>query len=141
MKKITENELLNELGFEYVRSSGPGGQKVNKTASKVQLRWSINDSKVFTEEKKERIRTYLRTHRSSLITKKDNVILESDDTRYQPQNKKIVIQRFIKLIDQALKKEKERIPTKPSKAAKQRRLEEKKRISEKKKTRKKIKYY
>ena len=141
MEKVQENRLLNELEFEYVRSSGPGGQKVNKTASKVQLRWNINESKVFTEEKKERIREYLHTHRQSLITKKDDVILECDDERSQPRNKEIVVERFKKLIQQTLKKKKKRKKTKPSKAVIERRLEEKKRQSEKKKSRQKIKYF
>jgi len=141
MEKVQENRLLNELDFEYVRSSGPGGQKVNKTASKVQLRWNINESKVFTEEKKERIRKYLHTYRQGLITKKDDLILECDDERFQSRNKEIVIERFKKLIQQTLKKKKKRKKTKPSKAVIERRLEEKKRQSEKKKSRQKIKYF
>jgi ribosome-associated protein len=133
MIKIPENEFE----IKFVRSSGPGGQKVNKTATKAQLRWNINKSQVFTEEQKERL------HRSSIIrvTKEGDVFLESEETRSQPQNKKIVIQRLNELINQALKKKKKRIPTKPSRAARERRLEEKRRISEIKKSRQKIKYY
>lgn len=133
--KITIPE--NELEIKFVRSSGPGGQKVNKTATKAQLRWNIDKSQVLTEEQKERLR------QSSIIrvTKEGDVFLESEKTRSQPQNKKIVIQRLNALINQALKKKKKRIPTKPSKAARERRLEEKRRISEIKKSRQKIKYY
>lgn len=133
MIKIPENEFE----IKFVRSSGPGGQKVNKTATKAQLRWNINKSQVLAEEQKERL------HRSSIIrvAKEGDVFLESEKTRSQSQNKEIVIQRFNELVNQALKKKKKRIPTKPSRAARERRLEEKRRISEIKKSRQKIKYY
>jgi ribosome-associated protein len=131
----------NELEIKFVRSSGPGGQKVNKTSSKAQLRWNINDSKIFTGEEKERIQTYLHTRRPSLITKENDIIIECDEERHQPKNKEIAIWRLNELINRALKKEKKRFPTKPSRAAKERRLEEKKRKSEIKKARQKIKYW
>lgn len=130
----------NELKFAFIRSSGPGGQKVNKTATKVQVRWNIDNSNIFTEEQKENIRAYILAYHSSLITKENYIILDSEDTRYQPRNKEIVIQRLNKLINQTLKKKKKRIPTKPSKAAKERRLDEKHIQSEKKKSRQKINY-
>jgi len=131
MVKIPEQELK----IKYLRSSGPGGQKVNKAATKAQLRWNIDESKVLTEEQKERIRRRLS------FTKEGDLILECEETRHQARNKEIVIQRLNDLINQALKKKKKRIPTKPSKAAKEKRLEEKRRRSEIKKARQKIKYY
>jgi len=130
MVKIPENEIE----IKFIRSSGPGGQNVNRRATKVQLRWNLNQSQVLNEEEKENIRKQLS------ITKEEDLILESEETRYQARNKEIVIQRLNKLINQALKKRKKRIPTKPSRAARERRLKEKKRASEKKKLRQKIKY-
>jgi len=133
MIKIPENELR----FKFVRSSGPGGQKVNKTSSKVQVRWNLDNSLILTEEQKSLVYSRLK----NLLTKERDIIIKNDETRSQPQNREKAISRLNKLVNQALKKKKLRKKTKPSKAAKERRLEEKKRISEKKKTRKKIKYY
>jgi len=133
MIKIPENELE----IKFARSSGPGGQNVNRRETKVQVRWNINKSQIFTEEQKEQIRERL----ESQITKYGDIIIESDETRYQPQNKEIAIWRLNELINLALKQEKKRISTKPSRGAKERRLEEKKRKSEIKKSRQKIKYY
>ena len=130
MVKIPEKEIE----IKFIRSSGPGGQNVNRRATKVQLRWNLNQSQVLNEEQKENIRKRLS------ITKEEDLILESEETRYQARNKEIVIQRLNKLINQALKKRKKRIPTRPSRAARERRLKEKKRTSEKKKLRQKIKY-
>ena len=130
MVKIPENEIE----IKFIRSSGPGGQNVNRRATKVQLRWNLNQSQILNEEQKERIRKRLP------ITKEEDLILESEETRYQARNKEIVIQRLNKLINQALKKRKKRVPTRPSRAARERRLKEKKQISEKKKLRQKIKY-
>lgn len=133
MRKIPENEL----GIKYVRSSGPGGQKVNKTSTKAQVRWNLDNSRILTEEQKSLARSRL----ENLLTKEGDIIIENDKTRSQPQNKEKAISRLNELVNQALKKKKKRIPTKPSKAAKEKRLEEKKRQSEKKKARQKIKYY
>lgn len=127
MIKIPENEF----NIDFVCSSGPGGQNVNRRKTKAQLRWNINDSRVLTEEQKEQVRKRLS------FTKEGDLILESEETRHQPRNKEIVIQRLNELINQALKKKKKRKKTKPSKAAIERRLEEKKRQSEKKKSRQK----
>jgi len=131
MIKIPENEF----NIDFVCSSGPGGQNVNRRKTKAQLRWNINDSKILTGEQKEQVRKRLS------FTKEGDLILEGEETRHKPRNKEIVIQRLNDLINQALKKKKKRKKTKPSKAAIERRLEEKKRQSEKKKSRQKTKYY
>jgi len=130
MIKIPENELE----IKFIRSSGPGGQNVNRRDTKAQLRWSLNQSQTLDGRQKERIR------RKLSITKEGCLILESEETRYQARNKEIVAQRLNNLINQALKKKKKRIPTKPSKAVRERRLEEKKRIAQKKKLRQRIEY-
>lgn len=127
MIKIPENEFE----IKFVRSSGPGGQNVNKTATKAQVRWNLDNSQILIEEQKNLVRSRLK----NLLTKEGSIIVENDETRHQPQNKTNAISRLNELVNQALKKKKKRIPTKPSKAAKERRLEEKKRVSEKKKSR------
>ena len=126
-----------EIEIKFVRSSGPGGQNVNRRATKAQLRWNINESQTFNKEQKKQIYRQF----PSLITKNGDIIIESQEERFQEQNKKTVIRRLNELINKALKKKKKRIQTKPSKAAKERRLKEKKRKSEIKKSRQKIKYY
>lgn len=127
----------NELGIKFARSSGPGGQNVNRRETKVQVRWNVYSSKILDEEQKELLQKRL----ESQITNEGDIIVESDETRYQPQNKEIAIWRLNELINQALKKERKRFPTKPSRGAKERRLEEKKRKSEIKKSRQKVKYW
>ncbi len=127
----------NELRFKFVRSSGPGGQKVNKASSKVQVRWNVDNSLILTEGQKSLVRSRLK----NLVTKEGDIIIENDETRSQPQNREKAVSRLNELVNQALKKKKKRISTKPSKAAKEKRLEEKHRQAEKKKTRQKVKYY
>jgi len=126
-----------EIETKFIRSSGPGGQNVNRRATKVQLRWNIYNSKGFTEEQKEQMFKRFPT----LITKNGEIIVESQEKRLQKQNREIAIKKLNELIYKALKKTKKRISTKPSKSAKKRRLEEKKRRSDVKKSRKKLKYF
>lgn len=130
---IIDRECL----FEAVRSSGKGGQNVNKVASKVQLRWFIGNSRAFAEEEKEKIRQVL----ANRINQNDELILESQVERSQAQNKKNVIEKFHRLLQSALAPEKERIPTKPKQKDKERRLEEKHQRGEQKRLRQPIKYY
>ncbi len=132
MRKIHLSKILKEADFEYVRSSGPGGQNVNKRATKAQLRWNPDESQVLTENEKKKIKSRLN------LTKRGDLILESDQARTQKRNKKIALQRFKHSLKKALKRKKERKKTKPPKKAKQKRLQEKKKRSEKKKLRKKI---
>lgn len=123
----------SEISVDFARSSGPGGQKVNKTSSKAQLRWHVGLSEVFTEEQKEMIRTAA-GHR---LNSEDEIVLSSDVERSQIQNKRDVIGRLQKLVANALTPKKERKPTKVSKAQKQKRLDEKRKRGEQKKLRKK----
>lgn len=112
----------NEYVIDFTRSSGHGGQNVNKVATRAQLRFNIGLSSVLTEEQKIKIREAL-AHR---ITKNDELILESQAERSQWQNRKIVIEKLHRLINEALEPEKTRIPTKPTKGSKERRIQEKK---------------
>lgn len=110
-----------ELEIRFVRSSGPGGQKVNKTSSKAQLRWNLEKSPSFSPEDKQLLRDQL----ASRITKDGDIIISSDQERSQLQNKLAAIETLQSLIKDALTPDKERKATKPSRAAKDRRLDEK----------------
>ena len=123
----------NEISETFSRSSGKGGQNVNKVSTKVELRWNVDTSAIFSEEEKERIKNFLKNR----ITKEGNLIITSQKERSQLQNRKIAQDRLNELIAIALKPEEKRIPTKPTFASKERRLEDKKRLGVKKKTRSK----
>lgn len=130
---INEEALLQELTFKAVRSSGSGGQHVNKVSSKVELLFNVSDSEVFTEEERERIINKLQ-HR---ITKEGVLILQCQESRSQHKNKEIVINRFLELIRTSLIIPKKRKKTKTPKSVILKRLKNKKSLSEKKANRKK----
>jgi len=135
--KQMENKIIipeEEIDFSYSRSSGPGGQNVNKRDTKVTLSWNVDKSRVLNEEQKEIVKRVL----AKDITKEGNIVLYAQDSRYQQVNKEAVMNKLNKMITNALKKRKKRIPTKPPRRAKERRLEEKKRQSEKKRSRRPI---
>ena len=129
---MEEDKLIQELQFKAVRSSGAGGQHVNKTASKVELHFDLENSAALTEAEKERLQKKL----SSRLTKESELILQSGATRSQHANKEDVIARFLELIKESLKKPKPRKKTRPTKASKIKRLKKKKMQAEKKAQRK-----
>src|SRR5690606_1387980 len=120
--------LKQELSFKAVRSSGAGGQHVNKTSSKVVVQYDIQNSFAINEEEKTRLLNKL----SSRLTNDGVLILDSSESRSQHKNKELVTDRLMEVITQALKKAKPRKKTKPSRASKLKRLKEKKTLSEKK---------
>ncbi|AUP79861.1 alternative ribosome rescue aminoacyl-tRNA hydrolase ArfB [Flavivirga eckloniae] len=130
---FNEDLLLQELTYKAIRSSGSGGQHVNKVSSKVELAFNLNESVVFNEEQKERLQSKLQ-HR---LTKEGVLILQCDESRSQHKNKELVIKRFLELIRLGLVVQKKRIPTKTPKAVKRKRLKDKRSHSEKKTNRKK----
>ena len=127
-----ETAIVNELTFKAIRSSGAGGQHVNKTASKVELMFDVEQSQVLSEAQKEKIKTELR----SRLTKEFMLILQCGESRSQHKNKKIVVQRLLAIIEESLTEDKERIPTKIPRKVKRRRLKNKRIRSEKKANRK-----
>lgn len=129
---MDEKQLIQEVDYKAVRSSGAGGQNVNKVSSKVELHFMLSRSRAFTEEEKERISRKL----NSRLTNSGELILQCDESRSQHKNKDIVTSRFLDLLKESLKKPKPRKKTKPSKAAKLKRLREKKKLSDKKASRK-----
>jgi ribosome-associated protein len=131
---ITSNQILNELIFSASRSSGPGGQNVNKVNTKITLKWDVAQSQSINPEQKELLLKKLFTR----LTTEGVLILTAQDKRSQLQNKEAVILKLDKLLEQAFKQKKIRKPSKPSKAAKRKRIENKKKLGEKKEWRRKI---
>jgi ribosome-associated protein len=127
-----EQAILNELSFKAIRSSGAGGQHVNKTASKVELTFDLEASEVLSDLQK----VLLKTNLESRLTKTFILIMQCGESRSQHQNKSIIISRFLELIKTNLIEDKERIPTKTPKAVVRKRLANKRKISEKKSNRK-----
>lgn len=124
--------LISELTFKALRSSGPGGQHVNKTASKVEVSFNIDNSLALSEREKERLKHKL----SSRISSEGILMLQCGETRSQHRNKAIVIERLVDLIQHNLKVAKPRKKTKPSKGAMERRIKSKKQNALKKSNRK-----
>ena len=132
-RKITADLLGNELVFTTSRSSGPGGQNVNKVNSKVTLQFDVTWSEILTQEEKDMISGKL----SSRMTREGILMLTAQDKRSQLQNKEAVILKLEKLLTKAFEKKKVRKTTKPSKGSIQNRIKKKKQLSEKKKWRQK----
>lgn len=126
-------KLLNEITFNASRSSGAGGQNVNKVNTKVELRFPIVQSLELTEEEKELLRNKLRTR----ITEQDELIIVAQTERSQLKNKEIATEKFVTLLEKAFTPQKKRKPTRPTKASITKRLETKKKNSDKKALRRK----
>jgi len=129
---MNTEQLMSELSFKAVRSSGPGGQHVNKTASKVEVVFNLETSQALSENEKQRLRVKL----ASKLSGDGSISLQCEETRSQHRNKAIVIRRLVELLQQNLKVAKPRKKTKPSKSAMERRLKAKKQQALKKSNRK-----
>ncbi len=125
---IDANAILSELRFKFIRSSGAGGQHVNKTSSKVELTFDLANSPFLLVDQKELLKTNLKTR----LTKENVLILQCGESRSQHKNKTIVIKRFLDLIRENIVKEKYRIPTKTPRGVIRKRLTSKRKTSEKK---------
>ncbi len=133
INKITREYFEQELLFSTSRSSGPGGQHVNKVNTKVELRFNIPLSELLTEEEKAILVQKLKNK----INKDGELIIVSQENRSQYKNKEDAIEKFLDLLKKAFTPVKKRRPSKPTRASKERRLEGKKLVSEKKTQRKK----
>jgi ribosome-associated protein len=130
---MEQEKIVSELTFKAVRSSGAGGQNVNKVASKVVLSFNLNTTKALSDDEKAVLLTKIPTRFTS-----DNIlILNCDEDRSQLKNKAIVIKRFLELIKNALIVPKVRKATKIPKSVIRKRIKDKKSLSEIKQSRRK----
>jgi len=111
----------SEIQTSFARSSGAGGQNVNKTSTKVTLHWSVDRSRVLNWDEKNRIKIKL----ANRINNAGELVVNSEEERSQLQNRAKAVARLRALVAQALKVPKKRRATKPTKASKLRRLESK----------------
>jgi ribosome-associated protein len=132
LSQSQKEQLLTELTFSASRGGGPGGQNVNKVSTKVELRFPVNESQSLTETQRQRLLSKLKNR----ITTDGELVLTSSAERTQWRNREKVTQKFFELIELALTTPKKRIKTKPTKASKLKRLENKKKQGQKKQMRK-----
>lgn len=126
-------KIISELSFKAVRSSGAGGQNVNKVSSKVVLSFDLFNSQSLSEDEKNLISEKIKTK----LTSEGILILNCDEDRSQLKNKEIITKRFLKLIQNALVIPKKRKPTQVPRAVIEKRINEKRNTSEIKQNRKK----
>jgi len=120
--------LLNECRFEATRSSGKGGQNVNKVSTKVILLFNVLESNILDQEQKDTFLSELHTR----VSKLGIFRISSGRERTQLANRKLVTEKFYELVEKAFETEEERIATKPTRSSKLRRIESKKVLSGKK---------
>lgn len=132
---LAVNESLSiprtELDVRVSRSSGAGGQHVNKTSSRVEIFWNIVSSRALSEEQRARLREKL----ASRLTTEGSIRVVASDMRSQSRNRELAEERLADLVRRALVIPRKRRPTKPTRAAKEARLDSKKRHSTKKRDR------
>lgn len=115
-----------EVDFTFARSGGPGGQHANTSSTKVELRWDVAASTALTDEQRELVLRRL----ANRINADGELVLQSSEYRSQTRNRDAVVARFATLVADALRVRASRRPTRPSKGARQRRLDAKRRRSE-----------
>lgn len=127
------DKIISELSFKAVRSSGAGGQNVNKVSSKIVLNFDLNASQALSDEEK----LLLKENLSTRLTSENILILNCDEDRSQLKNKEIVTKRFLEIIKKGLYVPKVRKATKVPKSVIKKRIKDKKNISDLKQSRRK----
>ncbi len=132
--QITEAIAIpdDELSFSYARSGGPGGQNVNKVASKAVLRWDLSANTSLPDDVKQR----LRQRQANRITAEGELIIQGQRFRDQGQNAEDCLQRLRAMVLEALAPPRPRKPTKPTRGSRRRRLADKRQQSQRKARRK-----
>ncbi len=129
---LRDRNFESEFVFSATRSSGPGGQNVNKVSSRIELRFNIKDTGLLSEEEKDLLFKKLEKR----ITREGDIIIVSQSERSQFANRTEAVERFYKLISKALTVQKKRNKTSPSLSSKIKRLEDKRKKSTIKRLRK-----
>ncbi|MCX6241703.1 MAG: alternative ribosome rescue aminoacyl-tRNA hydrolase ArfB [Bacteroidetes bacterium] len=127
-------DFSSELIFSFSRSSGPGGQNVNKVSTKAELRFHILNSALLSQDEKTLVLNKL----AKRINRAGELVLVSQSERTQLKNKEVVIEKFYSLLRRALAPRKKRKPTRPSEATREKRLEDKRIKAQQKEQRSKI---
>lgn len=130
---MEKSKLILELSYKAVRSSGAGGQNVNKVSSKVVLTFDFSTTQAFSEDELERLHLKL----STKISSENLLILNCDEDRSQRKNKEIVTKRFLELIEKSLIVPKKRKPTRIPRSVIEKRIKAKKATGEIKQNRRK----
>ncbi|WP_375325835.1 alternative ribosome rescue aminoacyl-tRNA hydrolase ArfB [Flagellimonas sp. GZD32] len=130
---MDKKQIHNELQFKAIRSSGAGGQHVNKVSSKVEVSFAVPLSQGLSETEKQRVLLKLK----SRLSNEGVLLLQCDEARSQHRNKDLVVKRLFEVLTKALEVPKKRKPTKPSKSSVEKRLKLKKMSAERKASRKK----
>ncbi|MCU0572702.1 MAG: aminoacyl-tRNA hydrolase [Syntrophobacteraceae bacterium] len=125
LSEINREQILRseEIDFEYFRSSGPGGQNVNKVATAVRLRFDVARAQWLPEDVKSRLARLA----GSRMTERGEILIEAQRFRTQESNREDAVERLIRLIVRAWHKPRRRVPTRPTAGSEERRLDSKKR--------------
>lgn len=125
---MDKEKILQELQFKALRSSGAGGQHVNKVSTKIELVFDVHNSNALTEKEKNRLFLKLKNR----LTKENVLLLQCDESRSQHKNKTVIIKRLFELLEHALKVPKKRRKTKPTRSSIEKRLKTKKKAAQRK---------
>tara|TARA_R110000744_G_scaffold137227_3_gene247695 strand:- start:407 stop:811 length:405 start_codon:yes stop_codon:yes gene_type:complete len=125
---LNREGIIQELKFKAVRSSGAGGQHVNKVSSKVELTFDLENSMALTDLEKNRLLKKL----SSKLSKENILLMQCEETRSQHKNKELVIKKLLETLEANLVVPKRRRKTKPTRSAIEKRLKSKKKAALKK---------
>ena len=125
---MDKEKIRQELQFKAVRSSGAGGQHVNKVSTKIELLFDVYNSNALTEKEKNRLFLKLKNR----LTKENVLLLQCDESRSQHKNKTVIVERFFELLENALRVPKKRRKTKPTRSSIEKRLKAKKKAAQRK---------